>query len=117
MRKLTAGLIGLAILAPAALAASPSLKVSPSSPTAGKKVTASGTAPSNCKHTVVIYSKAFKSSTKFSGTPSVNATISHHQYSAKATISTMSDGSYKVTARCKGQAFSHVSVNVVGFYP
>ena len=84
MKKLIVAIVGLAVLAPAALAASSShfLKVSPSKAAQGQTVTVSGSVDHGCQigHTgngATIFSKAFKGATKhnFAGVPSVSASL------------------------------------------
>ena len=79
-----AALVGLAAFAPAALASSHFLKVSPGKVAQGNVVTVSGSVDHGCEighksDAATIYSKAFKGATKhnFAGIPSVSASLAN----------------------------------------
>src|SRR5947209_9586653 len=76
VKKIVVALVGLAVFAPGALAATHFLKVSPSKVAAGKTVTVSGSVAKGCRighknDVATIYSRAFKGITKksFAGIP------------------------------------------------
>lgn len=123
MKKLIVALVGLAVFAPEALAASHFLKVSPSKVSAGKTVTVSGSVGNGCQtgHTgdvATIFSKAFKGATKqnFGGVPSVSASLANSTsgaFSIKVKLSKkVKAGSYSVGGRCGGGNFGSTTLKV-----
>lgn len=133
MKKLLAALAALAVFAPAALAASASLKVSPSKIGAGKTVTVSGTVGSGCQtgrsgDSAIIFSNAFKGVTKqnWAGVPSVTASLTKSRngaFSVKVKLSKkLKAGTYSVRARCGGGNFGPAKLKVTkaksgGYHP
>lgn len=127
MKTLLAAVIALGILAPAALAAShPSLKVSPSTVTAGNRVRLSGLVGNGCHKgsQVTITSRAFKGSTthKLDGIPAVLTTVGkNHSFSVRVKIrQAVVSGTYKVGGRCGAGNFARAALTVQsgspGFY-
>jgi hypothetical protein len=123
VKKLVAALVGLVAFAPAALAASHFLKVSPSQTHPGKTVTVSGSVGNGCQtghkgDTATIYSNAFKGATKhnFAGVPSVSAPLSNSKngsFSIKITLSKkLKAGTYSVGGRCGGGNFGSAKLKV-----
>lgn len=111
MKKLVVALVGLAVFAPGALAASHFVKVSPGKLAAGKTVTVSGSVGSACQtghkgDSATIYSRAFKGATKqsFDGVPSVSASLSKSKngaFSTKVKLSkSVAAATYTVTGHC-----------------
>jgi hypothetical protein len=130
MKKLIVAIAGLAVLAPAALAASPShfLKVSPSKVAQGNTVTASGSVGHGCEighkgDVATIYSKAFKGATKhsFAGVPSVSASLAKSKdgtFKVKVTLSSsVKTGKYTVSGRCGGGLFGSTTLKVTSGLP
>lgn len=130
MKKLIVAIAGLAVLAPAALAASPShfLKVSPSKVAQGNTVTASGSVGRGCEighkgDVATIYSKAFKGATKhsFAGVPSVSASLAKSKdgtFKVKVTLSSsVKTGKYTVSGRCGGGLFGSTTLKVTSGLP
>jgi len=124
LKKLIAALVGLAICAPGALAASSHfLKVSPSSAAAGKTVTVSGSVGNGCGvghkgDSATIISKGFKGATKtnFAGVPSVSASLSgskNGSFSIKVKLAkNLKASKYTVTGRCGGGNFGSTTFKV-----
>jgi hypothetical protein len=118
MKRLIAVLAVFAVAAPAALAASHFLKVSPSTVKAGKSVTLSGSVGSGCAKgsQVTITSKAFKGATmhEFAGVPAVYATVKKGgKFSTKVTIKkAIKAGKYHVGGRCGGGNFGSATLKV-----
>ena len=122
MKKLIAALGALAVFAPAALAATQSLKVTPGKVAPGKTVTVSGSVGTGCQtgHTgdaVTIISKAFKGATKtnFAGVPSVSASLASSttgSFSIKVKLAKIKTGKYSVTGRCGGGNFGPATLKV-----
>lgn len=128
LKKLIAALVGLAVFAPAALAASHFLKVSPSKVGVGKAVTVSGSVGTGCQtghkgDAAIIYSNAFKGATKhsFGGVPSVTVSLAKSKngaFSTKITLSkTLKTGTYSVAGRCGGGKFGSTKLSVVKAAP
>jgi hypothetical protein len=123
VKKLIAALVGLAVFAPAALATSQSLKVSPSKVAVGKTVTVSGSVGSGCQtgqkgDAATIISKAFKGATtkNFAGVPSVSASLANSangSFSVKVKLAKkVKTGKYSVSGRCGGGNFGTASLKV-----
>jgi hypothetical protein len=123
LKKLIAALVGLAVLAPGALAASSHfVKVSPAKVAAGKTVTVSGSVGSGCQtgkksDSATIISKAFKGSkTNFAGVPSVSASLANStngSFSVKVKLSKkLKAGKYSVSGRCGGGNFGSTTLKV-----
>ncbi len=130
MKKLIVAIVGLAVLAPAALAASSShfLKVSPSKAAQGQTVTVSGSVDHGCQigHTgdgATIFSKAFKGATKhnFAGVPSVSASLAKStdgKFQVKVTLSSsVAPAKYTVSGRCGGGNFGSTTLKVTSGLP
>jgi hypothetical protein len=125
LKKLIAILAGLAVFAPAAVAASSHfLKVSPSKANPGKAVRISGSVGRGCKighknDAATIYSKAFAGITKknFAGVPSVSASLSKSKtgaFSIKVTLSKkLKPATYSISGRCAGGKFGSATLKVV----
>ncbi len=114
MKRLIALIAAFATMAPAALAASASLKVSPATVIPGVKVKVSGSV-GGCQGPVTIYSRAFKTKHKFAGVPSVNAPLKQGKFSVKVKVKQGANGSYKVSGRCGGSRFAKTTLNVQGY--
>lgn len=123
MKKLIAALVGLAVFAPAALAASHYVKVTPGTAAPGKTVTVSGSVGTGCRtgHTgdaATIMSKAFKGATKtsFAGVPSVSASLAKSKtgsFSVKVKLAkNVKTGKYSVSGRCGGGNFGSTTLKV-----
>jgi hypothetical protein len=123
VKKLFAAFVVVfAIAAPAALAASHFIKVSPSTVKRGHKVTVSGAVGGGCAvgkkgDDATVYSKAFKGSTKddFAGVPAVNAPLSKKgTFSFKITINAkkVKKGTYSIGGRCGGGNFGSATLKV-----
>ncbi len=125
MKKLTAILVGLAVFAPAALAASSShfLKVSPGKTNPGKTITLSGSVGHGCQidrkgDAATLTSKAFAGATKskFAGVPSVSASLAKSKNGAflvKVKLSkTLKAGTYSIGGRCGGGKFGSATLKV-----
>jgi hypothetical protein len=118
MRKLIAALCALAVFAPAALAASHFVKVSPSTVKAGKTIRVFGSVGTGCAKidVVIVYSRAFKGATthEFAGVPALYLKQNkHHGFSAKVTIrKTIKPGRYHVGGRCGGGNFGSTTLRV-----
>jgi hypothetical protein len=123
VKKLIAALVGLAVLAPGALAASHFLNVSPSKLKAGKTVTISGSVGNGCQtghkgDVATIFSKAFKGATKqsFAGVPSVSASLANSttgSFSIKVKLAKkLKAGKYSVGGRCGGGNFGSTTLKV-----
>ena len=130
MKKLIVAIVGLAVAAPAAFAASPShfVKVSPSKPTQGQTVTVSGSVDHGCQighkgDAATIFSKAFKGATKhnFAGVPSVSASLAkstNGKFQVKVTLSSnVKPGKYSVGGRCGGGNFGSTTLKVTSGLP
>ena len=128
MKKLIAALVGLAAFAPAALASSHFVKVSPGSVEQGKTVTVSGSVGHGCQighsnDAATIISKAFKGATKksFAGVPAVSASLAHSTngtFSVKVRLSTtVNPAKYSVTGRCGGGNFGSTTLKVTSGLP
>jgi hypothetical protein len=123
VKKLIAALVALAVFAPAAFAASNSLKVTPGKVAVGKTVTVSGSVGNGCQtgqknDAATIISKAFKGATKsnFAGVPSVSASLANSKngsFSIKVKLSKkLKAGTYSVGGRCGGGNFGTASLKV-----
>ena len=123
MKKLIAALVGLAAFAPAALASSHFVKVSPSKASPGQTVTVSGSVGHGCQighkgDTATIISKAFKGATRhnFAGVPAVSASLAkstNGAFSIKVTLSpNVKASKYSVTGRCGGGNFGSTTLKV-----
>jgi hypothetical protein len=130
MKKLIVAIVGIAVFAPAALAASPShfVKVSPGTAQQGQKVTVSGSVGNGCQvghngDAATIFSKAFKGATKhsFAGVPSVSASLAKSKngtFSVKVTLaSNVKPGKYSVGGRCGGGNFGSTTLKVTSGLP
>jgi len=122
-RFLLAALLVLAVAAPAAFAATASLKLSPKAVSAGTKVTVSGSVAKGCQvgkpgDVATIYSKAFATSHNYAGIPSVNAPLnSKGAFSIKVATKHSASGYYTVSGRCGGGKFASATLTVlVGAY-
>jgi len=123
VRKLIAALVGLAAFAPAALASSHFVKVSPGKANPGQTITVSGSVDHGCQighkgDTATILSKAFKGATKhsFAGVPAVSASLANStngSFSIKVTLSpNVKPNKYSVTGRCGGGNFGSTTLKV-----
>lgn len=123
MKKLIAALLALAVFAPAALAATHSIKVTPSSVAGGKTVTVSGSVGKGCRtghkgDAATIISRAFKGATKanFAGVPSVSASLAGSKsgsFSIKVKLAgNVKAGKYSVSGRCGGGNFGSTTLKV-----
>jgi hypothetical protein len=125
MKKLIVAVVGIAVFAPAALAAAPShfLKVSPAKVGQGQTVTVSGSVDHGCQighkgDVATITSKAFKGATKhnFAGVPSISASLARStngKFSIKVTLSSnVKPGKYSVGGRCGGGNFGSTTLKV-----
>jgi hypothetical protein len=124
VKKLIAALVALAVFAPAALAATQSLKVTPGKVAPGKTVTVSGSVGTGCQtgkngDAVTIISKAFKGvagSKNFAGVPSVSASLASSttgSFSIKVKLAKkVKTGKYSVTGRCGGGNFGPATLKV-----
>ncbi len=123
MKKLIAALVGFAAFAPAALASSHFIKVSPGKVAQGKTVTVSGSVDHGCQighkgDGATIISKAFKGATKhsFAGVPSVSASLANStdgRFSLKVKLSNIvNPGKYSVSGRCGGGNFGSTTLKV-----
>jgi hypothetical protein len=130
MKKLIVAVVGLAVLAPAALAASPShfLKVSPGNVAQGDTVSVSGSVGHGCQighkgDVATISSKAFKGATKhsFAGVPSVSASLAKSRngtFKVNVTLSSsVKTGRYSVSGRCGGGLFGSTTLKVTSGLP
>ena len=128
MKKMIAALVGLAAFAPAALASSHFLKVSPGKVAQGNVVTVSGSVDHGCEighkgDAATIYSKAFKGATKhnFAGIPSVSASLAKSKtgaFSIKVRLSSsVKTGKYSVGGRCGGGNFGSTTLTVISGLP
>jgi hypothetical protein len=124
MKKLIAALAGLAVFAPAAMASSHFLKVSPGKTNPGKTITISGSVGHGCGigrwgDTATIYSGAFKGATKhtFAGVPSVSVSLAKSKtgaFSFKLKLSRkVKKGTYNVSGRCGGGKFGSTKLKLV----
>jgi hypothetical protein len=123
LKKLIAALVGFAAFAPAAVASSHFVKVSPGKVAQGKNVTVSGSVDHGCQighknDGATIISKAFKGATKknFAGVPAITASLAHSTngaFSVKVRLSTaVSPGKYSVNGRCGGGNFGSTTLTV-----
>lgn len=129
MKKLIVAVVGLAVFAPGAFAASSHfLKVSPSKVQQGNVVTVSGSVDHGCEighkgDAATIFSKAFKGATKhnFAGVPSVSASLAKSKngsFSVKVTLATnVKPGKYSVGGRCGGGNFGTTTLKVTSGLP
>jgi hypothetical protein len=130
MKKLIVAVVGLAVLAPGAFAASSShfLKVSPSKAAQGQTVKISGSVDHGCQighsgDVATIFSRAFKGATKhkFAGIPSVNASLAKSKdgtFSIKITLSNnVKPARYSVSGRCGGGNFGSTKLKVTSGLP
>jgi hypothetical protein len=129
MKKLIVAIVGLALLAPGALASSSHfLKVSPKRAAQGQTVKVSGSVDHGCQighsgDVATIISKAFKGATKhkFAGVPSVNASLAKSKdgtFSVKVTLaSNVKPGKYTVSGRCGGGNFGSAKLKVTSGLP
>lgn len=102
---LTATCAALGALAAPAIAASPSIRVAPTSVVRGHKVTVHGVVPGCIPGgQVVLLSKAFPDTNEFAGLPAVYAIVAAHSaYSATVKIpASKKPGKYTITGRCGG---------------
>jgi hypothetical protein len=124
LKKLIVALVGLAVFAPGALAASAFVKVSPGKVQRGKTVTVSGSVGTGCQigHTgdvATLFSRAFKGATRhnFAGVPAVSASLAHSTdgtFSIKVTLSKhVKLGKYSVSGRCGGGNFGSTMLRVI----
>jgi hypothetical protein len=108
MKRLIAAATVLAVTSPAALAAAPFIKTTPTTVKRGNTVTVSGSAGTGCANgsRVTIMSKAFKGATshQFAGVPAVYAKAGNGgKFLIKVTIKkTVKKTTYGVSARCGG---------------
>jgi hypothetical protein len=123
LKKLIVALVGLAVFAPGALAASHFVKVSPGKVRRGKTVTVSGSVGTGCQigHTgdvATIFSRAFKGATthNFAGVPAVSASLAKSTdgtFSIKVKINkNLKPGKYNVGGRCGGGNFGSTTLRV-----
>jgi len=102
---LAATCVSLGVLAAPAIAASPSLKVTPTTVVRGHKVKVFGVVP-GCTPggQVVLLSKAFPTANEFAGLPAVYAVVAAHSaYSVTVKIPAgKKPGKYTITGRCGG---------------
>jgi hypothetical protein len=123
VKKLIAALVGLAVFAPSALAASHFLKVTPAKVAPGKTVTVSGSVGTGCQighkaDAATIFSNAFKGATKtnFAGVPSVSASLANStngSFSIKVKLAKkVKTGKYSVGGRCGGGNFGTTTLKV-----
>jgi hypothetical protein len=123
LKKLLIALAALAVFAPAALASSHFVRVSPGKVRAGKTVTVSGSVGNGCEtgHTgdaATLYSKAFKGVTKqnFAGIPSITVSLAHSTdgtFSTKVKLSRHVKAKwYRVSGRCGGGNFGSTFLKV-----
>ena len=130
MKKLIVAVVGMALFAPGALAATSShfVKVSPASAAQGKTVTVSGSVDHGCQigqkgDTATIISKAFKGATKheFAGVPAVLASLANSKngtFSLKVTLaSNVKPGKYSVGGRCGGGNFGTTTLKITSGLP
>jgi hypothetical protein len=129
MKKLIVAVVGLAVFAPGAFAASSHfLKVSPAKADQGAVVTVSGSVGNGCQighkaDSATIFSKAFKGATKhnFAGVPSISASLAksrHGAFSVKVTLaSNVKPGTYSVGGRCGGGNFGTTTLKVASGLP
>ena len=123
MKKLIVALAGLAAFAPAALASSHFVKVSPGTVDPGQTVTVSGSVDHGCQighkgDAATILSNAFKGATKhsFAGVPAVSASLAKSKngaFSIKVTLNpSVKPAKYSVTGRCGGGNFGSTTLKV-----
>ena len=131
MKKLIVAVVGMALFAPGALAASSShfLKVSPAKVAEGKIVAVSGSVDHGCEighkgDAATIISKAFKGAKgahSFAGVPSVSASLANSKsgtFSVKVTLATnVKPGKYSVGGRCGGGNFGSATLKVTSGLP
>lgn len=130
MKKLIVAVVGMALFAPGALAATSShfVKVSPAKVAQGNVVTVSGSVDHGCQighqgDVATIFSKAFKGATKhnFAGVPSVSASLAKSKngaFSVKVTLaSNVKPGKYSVGGRCGGGNFGSTTLKVTSGLP
>jgi hypothetical protein len=125
VKKIIAALVGLAAFAPAALASSHFVKVSPGTAGPGQTITVSGSVDHGCRighkgDAATIYSKAFKGATThtFAGIPSVSASLAKSKngaFSIKVRLSpNLKSGKYSIGGRCGGGNFGSTTLKVSG---
>ena len=118
MKRLIAAAAMLAVSSPVALAATASIKTTPTTVKAGNAVTVSGSVAGGCSagSQVTIYSKAFKGATTkdFAGVPAVFTKAGKGgKFSIKVTIKkTVKKGTYSVGGRCGGGNFGSSMLTV-----
>jgi hypothetical protein len=117
MKKLIVTLVVLAVFAPAALAASHFVKVSPNSVKAGKMVRVHGSTGGGCVSSLAILtSKAFKGATtnKFAGVPAIYALRrTNGKFSVNVKLSKhLHKGTYSISGRCGGGLFGSAKLTV-----
>jgi type 1 fimbria pilin len=128
LKKLIAILAGLAVFAPAALAASSHFLKAPSKTNPGKTVTITGSVDHGCRighknDVATIYSKAFAGVTKrsFAGVPAVLASLSKSKtgaFSIKVTLSKkLKPATYSISGHCGGAKFGTTNLKVVKASP
>ena len=123
MKKLIAALVGLAVFAPSAMAASNFIKVTPGKVAPGKTVTVSGSVGTGCQighkaDSATITSNGFKGATKtnFAGVPSVSVSLAkstNGSFSIKVKLAkNVKTGKYSVGGRCGGGNFGGTTFKV-----
>src|SRR5579884_2767788 len=129
MKKLIVAIVGLAVFAPGAFAASSHfVKVSPSKVQQGNAVTITGSVGHGCQighkgDSATIISKAFKGATKhkFAGVPSVSASLAKSKngsFKVRVTLaSNVKPGKYSVGGRCGGGKFGSTTLKVTSGLP
>jgi hypothetical protein len=129
MKKLIGAVVGLAVFAPGAFAASSHfVKVSPGKAAQGQTVTVSGSVDHGCQighkgDTATIISKAFKGATKhsFAGVPSISASLAkstNGKFKVRITLaSNVKPAKYSVTGRCGGGNFGSTTLKVTSGLP
>ena len=129
MKKLIIAVVGLAVFAPGAFAASSHfVKVAPGKAQQGQTVTVSGSVDHGCQighkgDSATIISNAFKGATKhkFAGVPAVSANLAKSKkgaFNVKVTLANnVKPGKYSVTGRCGGGNFGTTTVKVVSGLP
>jgi hypothetical protein len=123
LKKLIAALVGLAVFAPSALAASHFIKVTPGKVAPGKRITISGSVGNGCQvghkgDSATLFSKGFKGATKhnFAGVPSISVSLAKSKngsFSTKLKLSkSLKKGTYTVGGRCGGGNFGSAKFKV-----
>jgi hypothetical protein len=130
MKKLIVAVVGLAVFAPGAFAASSShfLKVAPAKAAQGQTIAITGSVDHGCQighkgDTATIFSKAFKGATKhnFAGVPSISASLAKSKdgtFKVKLTLaSNVKTGKYSVGGRCGGGNFGTTTLKITSGLP